>query len=440
MTDNLPERIPPRYLSHADLDLMFRIAKAHAMSKFFEDAAEEMKAFVIIEAGREMGLLPFQAMQSIDVIKGKPVVNSNFMAQCVKQHPHYDYRIIEHTNERCELAFFHDGVEIGKSVFDTEDAKRAELDRPGRNGTTSMYVKYPRNMLFARAMSNGVAFHCPDALGVRTYVEGELEDEYLETKAQREAKRAEAALLLEQVKAGAAGTALPAPPVAPGEEVVGVEPEPEMDTAVKEPMTGTASATLDPPAETIDQATATAITTAQSMLQDRQAAGSTQAERLAAHTTEEAAKVAPESAVTEAPKEEKPKRSRKASTPAPEEHVTPSPEEMIAQTETGIKAVREFVINGLQGADRTDCHEWMKFLGWWGENGPKELWMRFGKKALAWDTLKPCLQEAVEAELQRQAAEAEPEPPFGGEPEQIEGQEQIVDVDVEPKAPWEEES
>jgi hypothetical protein len=38
-----------------------------------------------------------------------------------------------------------------------------------------MWEKYPRNMLFARAMSNGVAFHCPDVMnGIRVYAEGEI--------------------------------------------------------------------------------------------------------------------------------------------------------------------------------------------------------------------------------------------------------------------------
>lgn len=387
-SDNLPARRDGRYVSHADLDLMFRIGKAFALSEFFEDAAAEAKAFVIISAGREMGLMPFQSMQAIDVIKGKPVVNANFMAQCVKQHEHYDYRIAELTNERCELTFFHDGVEIGTSTFDTEDAKTAELDRPGRNGQTSMYVKYPRNMLFARAMSNGVAFHCPDALGVRTYVEGELEDEYLETKAERQAARAAERLAIEQAKAAAAGTAPPAEPVAPGEQVIDADPEPEMGTAVQEPMAGTASATIDP---------------------DEQP--KTTAERLEAHTPEEAAKVAP----------------------------------ALSEQEQNIAKIRHLVITELTGEARKECHEAMKYLECWGPSAPTDLWNLFGKKALTWKTLEPALKKAVAAEIKRRekavaeaaaAAASIPqdpdEPPFGGE-QQVEGQEKIIDVEPEPR-------
>jgi len=65
----------------------------------------------------------------------------------------------------CTIEFYEDGRAIGRSRFTIEDAKRA--------GTKNM-DKYPRNMLFARAMSNGVRWFCPDVFGQAVYTPEEL--------------------------------------------------------------------------------------------------------------------------------------------------------------------------------------------------------------------------------------------------------------------------
>jgi hypothetical protein len=60
------------------------------------------------------------------------------------------------TDAACEIVFFENGSECGRSRFTLEDARRA--------GTKNL-EKFPKNMLFARAMSNGVRWHCPDVTG-----------------------------------------------------------------------------------------------------------------------------------------------------------------------------------------------------------------------------------------------------------------------------------
>lgn len=134
-------------------DEVERVAKAMAASGFFEDAASISKAIVKIMAGAELGFGPFASMQGVNIIKGKPSYNANMMASAVKSSPRYDYRIVELTDTRCSLVFFEDGKEAGKSIFTAQDAQKA--------GVSNM-SKYPRNMLFARAMSNGVRWYCPD--------------------------------------------------------------------------------------------------------------------------------------------------------------------------------------------------------------------------------------------------------------------------------------
>ena len=94
----------------------------------------------------------------------------------MKEHPRYDYRV-EHLDEMsCDLAFWEkrDGegwVEVGHSAFSQEDRERAHIPIATKDGEPTPWKSYPRNMLFARAMSNGVAWYCPDVGGERLTVE-----------------------------------------------------------------------------------------------------------------------------------------------------------------------------------------------------------------------------------------------------------------------------
>ncbi len=78
----------------------------------------------------------------------------------------------EHTDELCKIAFYErwgsEWQEVGQSDFSIDDAKRANL----LNNPT--WKNYPRNMLYARAMSNGQRWFAPDALGVVGYLPEEL--------------------------------------------------------------------------------------------------------------------------------------------------------------------------------------------------------------------------------------------------------------------------
>lgn len=141
-------------------------AKAMAASGFFQDTKQISQAMVKIMAGREMGFGPFASMTGINIIVGKPSIGANLMAAAVKAHPKYDYRVKEMTDTACEIAFFEGGAEIGRSRFTIEDARKA--------GTKNL-DRYPRNMLFARAISNGVRWYTPDVfMGAAVYTPEEL--------------------------------------------------------------------------------------------------------------------------------------------------------------------------------------------------------------------------------------------------------------------------
>ena len=147
-----------------------RAAKAMAGSGFFSDTRQASQAIVKIMAGRELGVGPFASMTGVNIIQGKPAFGANIMAACVKKSGRYSYRVTEMTDRNCTIEFMEklDGkwLTSGISSFSLDDAKRA--------GTKNL-DKFPRNMLFARAISNGVRWFCPEVMnGTTAYTPEEL--------------------------------------------------------------------------------------------------------------------------------------------------------------------------------------------------------------------------------------------------------------------------
>jgi hypothetical protein len=162
----------------SSIDDLQRVARLLATSNYFDakaaggDTAIAQIATKIL-AGAEMGYGPFASVQGIHVIQGKPVISANLMAAAVKRSGRYDYRVRRLDNEGCELEFFQRNADklesIGKTAFTRDDAKAAGL--LGKDN----WSKFARNMYFARAMSNGIRFFCPDVFdGSAVYTPDEL--------------------------------------------------------------------------------------------------------------------------------------------------------------------------------------------------------------------------------------------------------------------------
>lgn len=146
---------------------LMSIAKAFSESGMFADIKSAAQAVVKIQAGQELGIAPFAAMSGIHIIKGKPTVGANLMAAKVKASGKYDYKVIQQTDKACSIDFYQGNVKIGNSTFTIDDAKKA--------GTQNI-DKFPRNMLFARAISNGVRWYTPDIFTSPVYTPEELKE------------------------------------------------------------------------------------------------------------------------------------------------------------------------------------------------------------------------------------------------------------------------
>lgn len=146
-----------------------RAANAMFKSGLFQDVKQVGQALVKILAGQELGFGPYASMSGVNIIQGKTTMGANLMAAAIKRTNKYNYRITEMSDQACEITFYENGQQVGKSRFSIDDAKKANLT--GKDN----WVKYPRNMLFARAISNGQRWYAPDVFnGALVYTPDEL--------------------------------------------------------------------------------------------------------------------------------------------------------------------------------------------------------------------------------------------------------------------------
>lgn len=147
------------------------IAKAFKDSGLFPDLKSEAQAIVKVQAGLELGLEPFAAMQGIDIVQGKPRMNASLQAGLIKKSGRYNYKVLEHSEQACKLEFYEKWGEswqsIGTSEFSMKEAQQAGL------AAKDNWKKHPKNMLFARALSNGAKWYCADVFLTATYNESD---------------------------------------------------------------------------------------------------------------------------------------------------------------------------------------------------------------------------------------------------------------------------
>jgi hypothetical protein len=147
------------------------IAKAFKDSGLFPDLKSEAQAIVKVQAGLELGLEPFAAMQGIDIVQGKPRMNASLQAGLIKKSGRYNYKVLEHSEQACKLEFYEKWGDswqsIGTSEFSMKEAQQAGL------AAKDNWKKHPKNMLFARALSNGAKWYCADVFLTATYNESD---------------------------------------------------------------------------------------------------------------------------------------------------------------------------------------------------------------------------------------------------------------------------
>jgi hypothetical protein len=153
------------------------LGRVLAESGYFRDVRQAAQAVVKVLAGMELGIGPIRAMTDLYVIEGKVGVGAGVIASRIKASGKYDYRVVRLDDTECEILFAQilpggKRETLGTSRFTMDDARKAGLlSRPG-----SSWQRFPRNMLFARALSNGARWFTPDVFGGAIYTREELEE------------------------------------------------------------------------------------------------------------------------------------------------------------------------------------------------------------------------------------------------------------------------
>ena len=130
----------------------------------------EAAALVILK-GRELGIPFMTAVAHIHIINGKPCMSAELLqAMARKNLPGLLINVTNHTSETCtvELTRPEKGSKMYPVTWTITDAQNADLLK---NPT---WKKYPKAMLFSRAVSAGLRVVCPEALMGVSYTPEEM--------------------------------------------------------------------------------------------------------------------------------------------------------------------------------------------------------------------------------------------------------------------------
>lgn len=141
-----------------ELKAPMAIGEIFAKSGMFPDAKSQSQAVVKILAGRELGLSPFQSMSNIIIVNGRLGLAAQSMAGLVNKSKEYRYVVKSLTDEGCTIELLKNDQLVGSSTFGKAEASKAGLINK------DIYKNYPRNMYFARALSNACKWYCPEII------------------------------------------------------------------------------------------------------------------------------------------------------------------------------------------------------------------------------------------------------------------------------------
>lgn len=148
------------------------MAKQAVTSKMYRGIGEESAVMMIMLAARELGVSPMMALNGgLNIINGKVEISARIMSALIRQRGHHI--VIDQSDENvCILTGKRsDTNETTQISFTIKEAHQAGLIKSGGGWT-----KFPKDMLFARALSRLARQLFSDVVGI-SYVEGEIRQE-----------------------------------------------------------------------------------------------------------------------------------------------------------------------------------------------------------------------------------------------------------------------
>lgn len=147
-----------------------------------------------IALGRDYGLAAAHALNMIHIINGKPTLAAGARATFLQQAG-YSWVPVEMTDKRVALKFSFRGEEMkddaGKPLvvaMTMDEADRAEWPKNARGANkVGNWDKFPKNMLFARVISNFHRWFAPAVMGATVYDQAEILDSVVSETERRDA-------------------------------------------------------------------------------------------------------------------------------------------------------------------------------------------------------------------------------------------------------------
>lgn len=138
-----------------------RIAQAMAVSKLFGMKTKE-EAFALMMIAQGEGLHPAIAARDYHIVNGRPTLKADAMlARFQASGGRVEWN--SYTDECCDATLSHPQGGTVRVMWDMARVKKAQISN------AAMYSKYPRNMLRARVISEGIRTIYPGvAVGVYT--------------------------------------------------------------------------------------------------------------------------------------------------------------------------------------------------------------------------------------------------------------------------------
>tara|TARA_R100000231_G_C5320853_1_gene163379 strand:+ start:732 stop:1403 length:672 start_codon:yes stop_codon:yes gene_type:complete len=163
------------YSSIQSFESAQRIAASLAESALVPPSFQGQKGLpnciLAIEIANRMGMSPFQVMQNLNIIQGKPSWSSQFIIGLIQGSNRFDGFTYNETADSCQC------LAVVKTTGEQVSGARITMDMARREGWTknSKWQSMPEVMLRYRAASSFGKFHIPDLiLGIQSVEENEV--------------------------------------------------------------------------------------------------------------------------------------------------------------------------------------------------------------------------------------------------------------------------
>lgn len=160
----LPSSMP----SEHEMMVFNVMAKSAVESKMYKGIGDQAAVMMIMLSARELGIPAMQSLNGgLNIINGKVEISARMMSAMIWRAGH-SFKIVESTETSCTIAGKRKDGETHTASYTFAEAQKAGLVKP--NGG---WVKNPKDMCFARALSRLARQLFSDVIGIG-YIEGEI--------------------------------------------------------------------------------------------------------------------------------------------------------------------------------------------------------------------------------------------------------------------------